>query len=180
MRHGCAPAPRPHRGAALPSYPSSAHPARARPPAPTDAPTDGRRCAAAPAPPARPGEEAVAARGGPGGGGETRLGRVPAGGRYPGAAGASCRGTTGGRGGRLGLEGGEAALSLPSSKWRPRFSHFPLFLWLEGSRGGGEVAAGVGGAGPGRAGILPCVRALLQRGIAVWGRPGGLRPSSCL
>lgn len=53
--------------------------------------------------------------------------------------------------------GGEAGLSLPVSKWRPRFSHFPLFLCLEGSRGGGEVvvtaaaAAGVGGAGPGTA-----------------------------
>lgn len=54
------------------------------------------------------------------------------------------------------MRGGEAGLSLSVSKWRPRFSHFPLFLCLEGSRGGGEVAAamvvaaaGVGGLGPG-------------------------------
>ncbi|KAI1242830.1 Ras-related protein Rab-5A, partial [Lamprotornis superbus] len=46
------PRPSPPPRSRLPSYPSSAHLAPARPPTPTDARTDGHRCAAAPAPPA--------------------------------------------------------------------------------------------------------------------------------
>lgn len=175
----------------LPSSPSSAHPAPAHPPAPTDGRTDGRRCTAAarlprlpllPLPrarPPRPGQVRRRRRGGGarrrGGGGEGR--------------GASLRAPAGGRRGlrkhwavvRVAEVGspacgaGRRGWSLPSRlKMAPPIFPLPL-IPVPGreprGRGGGGDGGGGGRGWRGwardcgekeRAGILPCLRALLQ------------------
>lgn len=141
----------------LPSSPSSAHPAPAHPPAPTDGRTDGRTSlhrrrpapAAPPTPPppraaaaARPGEEAEAGRGGPAERwGGRREGGVSSGScrRPPRPAETLGRGA-GCRGGQPGVRGGEARLvsPFPSQNGAPDFPTSPYSCAWKGAAGEGR------------------------------------------
>lgn len=137
----------------LPSSPSSAHPAPAHPPAPTDGRTSLHRRRPAPAAPptppppraaaaARPGEEAEAGRGGPAERwGGRREGGVSSGScrRPPRPAETLGRGA-GCRGGQPGVRGGEARLvsPFPSQNGAPDFPTSPYSCAWKGAAGEGR------------------------------------------